>query len=255
MRWGVRALVIAVVVVGTAARARAQTPPLPPISMPPPSAANWALALSGGLALTSGNRDTSTVNFGYEFLYDPKTRIRLKSDAFYLRARSDGRISAERLGFNAREEYKLKEGAFVFGQVQFVRDRFKQISYIWAPTAGLGYRLVESETTTMSLDTGLGAVWEKNLERDVRPSVAITVAQKLMHRFSPNATITEGVTALYKTNDIYDSLYVFNAAVASSMTARTQLKVEIVDTYKNQVAQPTLVNNDVALIVALVYKR
>jgi putative salt-induced outer membrane protein len=250
MLWAVLG-VVSVLVVDAHAQA-----PLPPITMPPSPGAPWVATVSGGLALTSGNRDTSTLNMGYDFLYDPQTRNRIKSDALYIHGRSDGQLSADRLGFNARDEYKVREdGAFVFGQLQFVRDRFKQINYIWAPTGGLGYRLVESPRTMVSIDTGLGAVWEKNPGVSVKKSVAVTVSEKLTHRLSQNATLTQSLSALYKTNNFADSLYVFGTAVASSMTTRTQLKVEVIDTYKNRVIFPAVVNNDVALVVALVYKR
>jgi putative salt-induced outer membrane protein len=255
MRLGAKVCVGIVLAHLTMARMGAQAT-LPPISMPPPpEAESWTATVSGGLALTNGNRDTSTLNVGYELLYDPKERNRVKSDAFYLRGKTDGLSSADRLGFNARDEYKLKEGAFLFGQLQYVRDRFKQINYIWAPTGGLGYRLIEKPASTMSIDTGLGVIWEKNVGSPVKESIAVSVSQKLSYRFSQSATFTQSISALYKTNDLNNAFYAFNASVASSMTARTQLKVEVIDTYKNQVTRPTLVKNDVALIVALVYKR
>lgn len=254
MRVGAWVLAVTGLVSFLVADARAQAP-LPPITMPPSPGAPVVATVSGGLALTAGNRDTSTLNLGYEFLYDPQVRNRIKSDALYLHGRTDGQPSADRLSFNARDEYKLKEGAFVFGQLQFVRDRFKQINYIWAPTGGLGYRLVETPRTMLSVDTGLGAVWEKNPGVPVKKSVAITVGEKITHRLSQTATLTQSLSALYKTNNFSDSLYVFGTSVASSMTTRTQLKVEVIDTYKNRVIFPAVVNNDVALVVALVYKR
>src|SRR4051812_27136240 len=103
MRVGVMLLAMFGLVSWLVADLRAQAP-LPPITMPPSPGAPWVATVSGGLALTSGNRDTSTLNLGYEFLYDPRTRNRIKSDALYLHGRTDGKPSADRLGFNARDE-------------------------------------------------------------------------------------------------------------------------------------------------------
>ena len=58
-----------VIVVGavllSGAPAWAQTPAEPKI---------WTVAASAGLALTHGNKDSSTVNAAYDLVYDPQTR-------------------------------------------------------------------------------------------------------------------------------------------------------------------------------------
>jgi hypothetical protein len=42
--------------------------------------------------------------------------------------------------------------------------------------------------------------------------------------------------------------------VAATISAHTQLKVEVLDTYKNLPPLPTIQKNDVAVLMALVYK-
>jgi hypothetical protein len=36
----------------------------------------WTVAAGAGLALTNGNKDTSTINASYDVTYDPQTRNR-----------------------------------------------------------------------------------------------------------------------------------------------------------------------------------
>lgn len=211
--------------------------------------------ISAGWALTSGNRDTSTLNLGYELVYDPKTRNLIKSDALFLRGETEGELTAERLGFNGRDEYKLTDRAYLFAQLQFLRDRFKEIDYLWSPTGGVGYKLIAAPATTLTVDGGAGVVWEKNPGIDVRTSGALTVGEKLVHKITDTSVFTQYVTALYKTNDFDDALYVFGVSIAASVSTRTQLKFEVIDTYKNALQNPTLVKNDVAVVMALVYKR
>jgi hypothetical protein len=68
----------------TAAPAIAQPPPAqtPPAQTPAPPKV-WTVAVSAGLALASGNTDTSTINAAYDIVYDPKTKNVVKSDALY----------------------------------------------------------------------------------------------------------------------------------------------------------------------------
>jgi putative salt-induced outer membrane protein YdiY len=229
-------------------------PGVPPNIPPLPEQKTLSLAGSAGLTITSGNKDTSTFNAGYEIIYDPKGKNLLKSDGLFLRARSESQRTADQLALNGRDEYKLMTRGYVFGQIQYLRDRFKNINYLVAPTTGLGYRFIDTPRTRFSLDTGLGGVWEQNPDLDVNFTGALTYAQKFSHQLTSSTLLTQSLLALHKTDDLSDSLHVFAAAVAAGITPRTQLKVELRDTYRNRLLASLVVNNDVALLLALVYK-
>lgn len=227
--------------------ARAQAP-----AGPPPSP--WTQTASAGFALTSGNKDTSTLNVGFEVGYDPKARNLLKSDGLFLRGKTEGVLSTDRLSLNGRDEYKLSSRSYTFAQMQYLGDQFKNIDYLVSPAAGLGLRLAETPQMRVSLDVGVGGVWEKPIGGDVRTSGAVTVGEKATRQLSKSASVGQSFTALYKTNDVSDSLYTFGANIAASVTSRTQLKVELLDTYKNRAAA-SFKKNDVAVIVGMVFKR
>jgi hypothetical protein len=61
------------------------------------------------------------------------------------------------------------------------------------------------------------------------------------------------VTGLWKTKDFGDALYTFGAGVSVAMSMRLQLKVEVLDTYKKKPPVITVQQNDVALLMAIVY--
>ncbi|MGC4081176.1 MAG: hypothetical protein QM736_03435 [Vicinamibacterales bacterium] len=103
-------------------------------------------------------------------------------------------------------------------------------------------------------DTGIGGVWEKSMLGDVTSSGAVTVGEKLSQRISATSVLTQSFAALYKTQDFGDALYSFGSAFSVSVTTKTQLKVEVLDTYRTLITEP-IVKNDVALIVGMVFKR
>ena len=241
----VLSLSIAILIYAAGAAAQAPAPAPPKI---------WTIAAGAGLALTNGNTDTSTVNMAYDIVYDPKTGNVVKSDGLYLRGETEGVVSADRLGLNVRDEYSLNPRTYVFGQNLYLRDEFKSIDYLVAPTAGLGYKLFDTDQTKLSVDGGIGGVWEKNPARDVQSSGAVTVGEKLNHVLTPTTTLTHGFTALWKTQDFDDALYAVGAGIAVSMSTRTQLKVEWLDTYKNKPPSVLVKKNDMALLMAIVYK-
>ena len=88
---------------------------------------------------------------------------------------------------------------------------------------------------------------------EVRASGAVTAREKLTQTLTATTTLNQSVAALWKTNDWDDALYTFSAGVAASITTRTQLKVELLDTYKNR-PLPGNQSNDVTVLMAIVYK-
>ncbi len=213
-----------------------------------------SLTASAGLTVTGGNTSTSTVNVAYEALFDPKTRNVVKSDGLFLRGETEGVVSANRLNLNARDQYALNARAFVYGQTQYLQDEFKNIDFLVAPTGGLGYKLVDNARTKLAADAGVGAVWERNLGTSTRSSGAVTVAEKLSHSLTRTAFLTHSFAALWKTQEWSDALYTVGAGIAVSISTRTQLKVEVLDTYKNRPPSAAVKKNDVALLTAIVYK-
>jgi len=85
--------------------------------------------------------------------------------------------------------------------------------------------------------------------------VAITLGEKFSHVLTPTTTITHAFAALWKTRDFDDALYTVGAGVAVSISTRTQLKLEWLDTYKNKPPSALVKKNDTAVLMAVVYKR
>lgn len=248
------AMVMGVAVAPALAQEPAAAPPPQPcpcVEPPPPPV--WTGSFGAGLALTQGNKDTTNFNLSFDIKRDPKTRTVFKADGLYILATENGEENADRGIIAARVERMISERTYLFTQLGYVRDRFKDIDYLIAPTAGIGYKLVDTERTTFAVDTSAGIVFEKNTGLDLETDGAVTFAEKFTHELTSSAVITHGSTALWKMDDFDDALYTLSAGVAASISTRVQLKLEFQDVYKTR---PTgdADNNDVAFITAFVYK-
>jgi putative salt-induced outer membrane protein len=220
---------------------------------PPPPPPGWAGSAGAGLAMTSGNSDTSTVNAAYDLKRDTGGPLVLRSTGLFLYGKSQDVLTSDRLSLDGRLERKLTERTSVFGQAQYLRDEFKSIDYLVAPTAGVSHLLIANERTEFGLDGAVGGVWEKNPDVDTDLDAALTAGQKFSHKITETTEFTEKLAALWKMDDFEDALYTFGAGIAASVTAATQLKIEFLDTYK---AKPPLgvQKNDIATLVSFVYK-
>jgi putative salt-induced outer membrane protein len=231
--------------------AHAQTPPAAAPAPPPPP---WTGSAGLGLALNRGNTATTNLNISFDATHDPKTRSVWKFKGLYLRGTNNGTLALDRLQLEGRNERTLTERVYAFGQLQFLEDQFKAIDYLVAPSVGVGYKLIATPMTSFNVDGGVGVKLEKNPGLDRRTDFVITASDKLEHKLSKTAAITQGLGALWKAKDFGDALYTFTAGVAASLTTRTQLKVELLDTYASRPPTAAVKSNDVALLTALVYK-
>jgi putative salt-induced outer membrane protein YdiY len=249
-------LTFAIVVLGFGI-ARAQQPPPPPCPCPPatpPPPPVWTGSAGFGLTLNRGNTDTTNINLSFDVTRDPKTKDVWKVKGLYQRGDTDGEASADRLFLQARYERNLTERLFFFAELPYLRDKFKSIDYHIAPNAGLGYKLVTNPRTTLSTDAGVGVKWEKNPGLDVKTSAVVTAGDRFEFKLSPTAAITQSANAVWDADDWGDALYTFSAGLAAAVTAKTQLKLELLDAYATRPPAPEIKKNDVALLATFVYK-
>lgn len=240
------AAVLAVLFVCISVSASAQAP-----APPPPG---WTGSFGAGLALTQGNSDTSTVNIAYDVMRDTGSPLLFKSTGLFLRGKSQGTLTARRLLLDARVDRKLSERTSVFGQAQFLEDEFKQIDYLISPTFGVAQALIQNDEVSLSVDGGVGFVTEKNPGFDARTAAALSAGEIYKNKITSSAEISQRVSALWKMNDFEDALYVFGIGIAANISTRTQLKAELLDTFKNKPPVAAVDKNDLAVLISFVYK-
>lgn len=231
------------------AAATAQTPaPAPP---PPPG---WTGSVGAGMALTSGNADTSTVNLGYDVLRDYGTDILFKSTGVYLRGSNGGVSNVDRSGADARVEYRLSPRLSAFGLTTYARDAFKDIDYLVAPTAGLSYKVVATPRTEWTTDGSVGVVFEKNSGRDLGTDGALLAGEKLVHKFNGTTKFVHAASGLWKMREPGDAFYTFQAGVVTAVAGHLDLKAEFLNTFKNRLTNPLLKKSDQSIVLSVVYK-
>lgn len=232
--------------------ALAQTPA--PAPAPPPPPPGWIGSASAGLALTSGNSDTSTVNAAYEVKRDTGGNLVFKSTALLVWGKSEGELTNDRLAIDGRVERKLSDRTSLFGAAQYLRDSFKAIDYLVSPTVGVTRLLVKTDRTEFGVDAGIGVVMEKDTGLDLDTDGAVTAGQQISHNLTATTVLKQKSAALWVMDDFGDALYTFGIGLAASITGGTQMKVEFLDTYKSKPAVAGVQKNDIAVLVSFVYK-
>jgi putative salt-induced outer membrane protein YdiY len=204
--------------------------------------------------MTQGNRDSSTANLSYDLRHRTESPFEFQSKGLILRGSTEGELTTSRYGFEARVDRRFGDRTSLFAQTQYLRDRFKEIDYLVSPTAGVSHLVITNDLAELGLNVGVGSVWEKNRDFGATFDGALSAGQQFKRRLSDTAQFTQSVAALWKVRDFADGLYTLNLGLTASLTTRTQLKLELVDTFKNRRQDPTVEQNDVSVIVSVVFK-
>jgi len=219
---------------------------------PPPPALTGGIA--AGLALNSGNTDTTNFNFSLGLKYDPKTRNVVKLDGYYLYGQTDDVTSTQKASVVLRDEYSFTERFFGYAEIGYLHDRFKGITYLITPIVGAGYKVVKTKTFSLALDGGVGMAFEKDEGYPSDTSGAFKVGDSLEWQFSAWAKLTQNAYMLWKMDDTSDYLFHFDLGVVSSLSKALELRIGYMTDYKNQPQPATLKKTDRSLVAAVGYK-
>jgi len=234
---------VAFVLASSAAAAQAPAAPEPPKT--------WTGSAGAGVAITGGNSDTMNYNLAFDLTRTPKARNVMKWNGLYLRGDQNDVVVINKTSLAYRDEYTLSGRTFLFGQIDYLRDTFKLIDYLVAPTAGVGYKIVDTDPTKFAVDLGAGSISEKNPGVDLRTSGAVTASEKLQLQITPTATFKHATTGLWKANDFEDSLYTFTVGLATQISPRVQLSIDLIDSYKNRPPTAATKKNDTAFVTTI----
>ena len=217
------------------------------------AAGPWTSSFGAGLAVTSGNTDTKNFNLSYTTKYDPKTKFVFKADALYIRGSASGVKQVDKATADTRGEWSVSDRTFTFGEVDYLRDPFKGLSYFVAPLAGVGYKIIKSNVRNLSVDGAAGAEVESTTGLGRSTSGALKAGEDFDWTLSPTSKITQKVSSIWKTKDFGDALYHFDAGVTTTVAARVELKFAYVYDYKTRPAFGAK-KGDSALFAALLVK-
>jgi putative salt-induced outer membrane protein len=109
-----------------------------------------------GYLATSGNTDTSSLNTGFEATYTAG-RWEHKALATAINASEDGTTTAEAYELGWKSGWDLTERDYLFGQLDWRKDRFGPFDTQFSQTVGYGRRLIDTGVHLLKGEVGAGA--------------------------------------------------------------------------------------------------
>lgn len=214
----------------------------------------WKTTLGAGFTLTSGNTNTRNYNLSFATKYTASKRLFFKADLLYLRGSSDGTRQLDKATANLREEFTVSDRDFVFGEVSYLRDPFKGITYSIAPVVGAGRRIFKTPSQTLSVDGATGALFGDESDIGRTTGASLKAGENYEWAISKTSRLSQKATAIWKITDFSNALYHFDTALTTAIASRAELKVAYNYDLKNRPLSPEIKNADSTLFAAVLFK-
>jgi putative salt-induced outer membrane protein len=121
----------------------------------PPPPVGWTGKGEAGAVLARGNADTTTADAKFDGT-DSFGNWKETAHAAFLYGQSAGFSTAQRLEGAWQTDYNFSKKTFVFGSIAGEDDRFDGFAYQATLATGLGYKVIDSDTTKLTFTAGFG---------------------------------------------------------------------------------------------------
>jgi putative salt-induced outer membrane protein len=122
---------------------------------PPPPQDVWIGKGQFGFLSSHGNSDAESVNGNIDLLrYDGRWKNEFFVGGLY--GKSSGIVSAERWETRGQSNYTISGNLFAFGGLRYEHDLFDGFQYQASLTGGLGYKLIDTNDTKLTVQAGAG---------------------------------------------------------------------------------------------------
>jgi len=169
----------------------------------------WSGSVKLGYLATSGNTESSSLNSGFEINYKLELwEHQAKAAAIY--STESNVTTAEAYDFGWKSARNLTEHDFLFGRLDWRKDRFGGITEQFSQSVGYGRRLIDTDKHQLNGELGIGArqsdLADSTEESDTIYTGRLTYAwqisetasfgQSLLVESGSSNTFTESVTDL-----------------------------------------------------------
>ncbi len=147
-----RAILLLTGFVLAASQAHAQQP----AAAGPPTADPWLVKATLGYLATSGNTENSSLNSGFAVEY-ASGRWHHLLEGLAINSTENKQTTAEAYALGWKSEYNWTDNNYLFGRLDWRKDRFSGYDQQTSETIGYGRRLIDTGVHILNAELGAGA--------------------------------------------------------------------------------------------------
>ena len=169
-----------------------------------PDASPWSGKAHLGYLATSGNTDNSSLNSGFEIGYEVGKWQHLL-DAQAINSTEDGSTTAEAYTVGWKSERNLSEKRYLFGKLDWRKDRFSGYDTQFSQAVGYGRRLINTGAHELNLELGIGARQSDPAVGDSEKEAIGSAGLDYTYKFSETASFNQAFTVEYGNSNTFST--------------------------------------------------
>lgn len=217
----------------------------------------WRGNADFGYTLTRGNSETTNLSLGARAAWRSE-RSRWTGDANYLRATDDQETTASRGEAAAQYDYFPTERMYFFGRGAASFNEPAGLDLRLAPSAGVGYQLLEEEQVELNVETGAGWIRDEFADGTSDAAANAVLSQAFRYALSETAELQQSLSYRPKLDAFGDYLLSGEVSLSASVIGGLGLQVTFRDEYDSRPFDPATgeerEQNDITLVTGLTYK-
>ena len=194
---------------------------------PPPPEGVWTGKGQAGYVSSKGNTDSKSANVALDMaLVEGPWKHTFHLGGLY--GQSAGVVSAERWDTAGQSNHDLTANLFAFGGLRYQHDMFSGFQYQASATAGLGYKIFDTDATKLSAQIGVG--YRRLRPEDLTLAPSGGVSERTLEPAEGSAVGTFAATysqTLSSTTTLSDKLLVESGSTDTLITNALALAVKI----------------------------
>jgi putative salt-induced outer membrane protein YdiY len=215
----------------------------------------WNGDLSFGISIAKGNTDASTLSFSFSANKKLSERFDWKNKGIFLGGRANGVTNSQSLELTSTGEWNHSARFFSRYEINGIHDRFRNFRYRIIPNIGVGYKLVQSEMTEVSLKTGLSETFTKFYDSGETMSFAgAFVGNDFLWKISSGAEFKQLSTVSLDLSDTGHVLAQFEMSLSAAIVKNWAIKISFIDKYDSAPETEGVKKNDLTFLTNISWK-
>jgi len=198
-------------------------------------------ALGLGASMSSGNTDATNLSLtGDAVRVTDKDKISLYGNAQY--ARTEGVTTGEQMRLGGRYDLNLGSAYFAFGGLDFERNKFSNLKVRSQLSAGLGWHVLKSPSTTFDVFGGLSYTSDKYFDptfidgedRTSYDYMGLLLGEESTHKLSDTTSAKQRLTIVPNLKNGGEYRANWDAGLAVAMNKALSLNVGVAVAYNSE---------------------
>ena len=220
-----------------------------------PKQAGWSGNITIGASVVTGNADTSTFTVAFKADKTFKQPFEWLNSGSFLTSSAEGGKTAEKIVLSSRLNWTFTPRFHMFGELQGMRDRFKDYRYQYVPALGIGYKFINTKKIQLSAHGGVALrIIKYYRSGNKEDDLALKLGNRFTWAFSKTAELKQSLEWIPEFSDLGDYFLLAELSLAASLGGHWAISITINETYDSAPVSPDVEKSDTTFTAGITKK-